>query len=243
MNEAEYGRMHDAEDAYWWFVARRELALGFMPKDRQRTLDLGCGTGVTLGLLQGEGWAAGLDFSVTALDFCRARGLKNLVQGDGARLPFASDAFDAVITLDTVEHIEDHRAVIAEIFRVLRPGAVVVTSVPAYRWLWGPHDVALMHFRRYSRGEFARLLSAAGFEVERASYSVFLLFPCVLVVRLLDRLFRRSAEVRLPALPGWLNRLLIGVMRFEGALLRKMNLPWGSSVIAVARKPNPPRIP
>jgi len=243
MNEAEYGRMHDAEDTYWWFVARRELALGWMPRERSSTLDLGCGTGVTLGLLQQKGWVVGLDFSVTALDFCLRRGLKNLVQGDGAQLPFTSNAFDAVITLDTIEHIENDRAVIAEIFRVLRPGGVVVTSVPAYRWLWGPHDVALMHYRRYSRGEFQRLLAAAGFEVERASYSVFLLFPCVLVVRVLDRLFRRSPEVRLPALPQGLNRILIAVMRFEGAMLRKFNLPWGSSVIAVARKPESPRIP
>lgn len=108
--------------------------------------------------------------------------------------------------------------------------------MPAFRWLWGPHDIALHHHRRYTKGEVLALLESAGFHVDLLSYSVFFLFPLVVGVRLLDRLLQRDARVRLPEVGTAMNRVLIWLMRIEGALLQKIPLPVGSSVVAVARK-------
>jgi SAM-dependent methyltransferase len=231
--------MYSLEGEHWWFVGRRRLALRLLDRfarARPQCLDLGCGTGVVLGELARRGAATGLDMSPLAIGYSRRRGLKKLVRGDAEALPFRAQTFDAVVSLDLFEHLPGERAGIEEAFRVLRPGGVLVLAVPAMMSLWGPHDVALMHRRRYTRSEVATRLEEAGFHVVRVSYSVCFLYPVVRWVRFLER--RRAGEPKssLRALPGWLNRILAGVQRSEAALIERMDLPWGSSVVAVARR-------
>jgi ubiquinone/menaquinone biosynthesis C-methylase UbiE len=235
----EYSRMFELEDHYWWFVARRELALSLLKQyglSHPTILDIGCGTGVVLSELEKLGTATGFDYSEHALDFCRKRGLKRLVQGDAHRLPFADATFDAVIGLDVFEHLERDEEAFRQVQRILKPGGILILSVPAFMSLWGPHDVALMHFRRYRKNEVARKLRAAGLRPIKLSYSVFLLFPLVAVIRFFERRRKGPAQANLPDIPSWMNRALIWLQRFEQTLTRFVNLPWGSSVICVAKR-------
>jgi ubiquinone/menaquinone biosynthesis C-methylase UbiE len=233
--------MYRLEDAYWWFVGRRRLAIGLLRKFLRPShpviLDLGCGTGVIATELASWSEPVGLDFSEKALAYCQSRGLKELIQARGEALPLRDRAVDGVLALDIFEHIEDDQAAFAEAFRVLRPGGVLVLSVPAFRTLWGPHDVALMHFRRYRRAEVVERLKRVGFTIERASYSVFFLFPIVVLIRILEKMKRGEAQASLPNTPVWMNRGLISLQNLEAGLIGRMALPWGSSVIAVARRP------
>ncbi len=244
MQTAEYDRMFALEGGHWWFVGRRILALKQLDRFARphgRILDLGCGTGAVLGELSRRGPATGLDMSPLALGYSQRRGLARLVRGDAGELPFGEGAFDAVVSLDLFEHLASDHAGIAEAFRVLRPGGVLVLSVPAMMSLWGPHDVALMHHRRYTKREVVARLEEAGFRVRRCSYSVCFLYPVVRVVRALERRRRSEPRSSLRSLPGWVNRLLVGVQRLEAALLGSFDLPWGSSVVAVAEKREAPR--
>lgn len=232
--------MRELEGHYWWFVARRSLAQQLIqrhggPKPG-RILDVGCGTGALMESLQANGWVVGVDFSPEALRFSGGRGLGRLTLGDAQRLPFASGSFDVVVSLDTIEHVPDDGAALAEVLRVLKPGGVFVMNVPAFQWLWGPHDVALMHFRRYTVPEARKKLEAAGFRCERMNYSVFFLFPVVVLRRFMEKFHRGPAVVRLPAVSSGLGQILVRLMEWEGALASRMRLPWGSSVVAVARK-------
>ena len=242
MNPDEYRRMFELESHYWWFVARRRLAFLLLNSalpgvPRPRVLDLGCGTGAFAVELAEHGEPVGADMSRLALDFARSRGSFGLVQADGSALPFQSESFDAAIGLDVFENIEADLAAITECARVLRPGGVLVLTVPAFRTLWGPHDVALHHFRRYRRREVRDRLVAAGLTPVRLSYSVFFLFPLVLLIRLFEKGRRGPAEASLPTVPRWLNSLLIRLGAVEAWLITFAPLPWGSSVVAVARKP------
>jgi SAM-dependent methyltransferase len=241
MHPDEYVRMHSLEDHYWWFVGRRTLALGLLRryvKAQPRILDLGCGTGI-ISREMGE-WAdvVSLDMSPIALKFCQGRGLTQLVRADGTALPLAGERADALIGLDIFEHIDDHVKAFQETYRVLEPGGLLVLSVPAFKWLWGPHDVALMHFRRYTKPEVDARLREVGFEIVKSSYSVFFLFPIVAIIRFFEKRKKGEPKASLAPLPGWVNSVLIRIQAAEAWFIHRVNLPWGSSVVVVARKPS-----
>jgi SAM-dependent methyltransferase len=239
VNPDEYIKMRQLEDHYWWFVSRRRLALDLWRRYAPTgvVLDLGCGTGAVAEEIARSSEVVGLDFTRLALNHAADRGLRSLVQGDGARLPFRAESFSAIVALDIFEHIENHESAFAEAARVLRPGGVLVLSVPAYRWLWGPHDVALHHFRRYTRSWVRRSVAQAGLEPVTVSYSVFLLFPVVILERLWGKFRRGPARSSLPPVSSFSNWLLVRLMAWEARGVVSPGWPWGSSVVAVARKP------
>lgn len=247
MNPAEYARMHALEDWYWWFVARRAAAARFLrdyapPERPLQLLDAGCGTGGMLDLLREwpDAEVTGVDVAAEALSFSRARGHRRLVGADLTCLPFRSGSFDAVTSLDVIEHVRDDARAVEELARVLRPGGVLVASVPAFQFLWGPHDEALHHCRRYGGEQFRDLLHGAGLRVEKQTYLLAALFPLAAVVRLAARgRSPEEAEAGVPRVPGVVNRALIGLQAAELAIAAHASLPFGLSILAVARKPVP----
>lgn len=240
MQAEEYERLFRYESSYWWFVARRRLALNllerFLPSGG-KVLDMGCGTGGFLSELPEKYTGVGFDLSPVALRMCRKRSLVRLAASDAQRLGARSEMFDAVVALDVIEHLDRDHSALAEAFRVLRPGGALIASVPAFQSLWSPHDVALMHRRRYRLGQFRANVARAGFDVRLASYAVFVLFPAVVAVRFLQKLVVGRPGASLPPVPPWLNGLLIRLQALEYKLLARARLPWGSSVVVVARKP------
>lgn len=240
LQSAEYARMYELEDRYWWFVARRDLALQFLSQvvpPNADILDVGCGTGKGQESFGVFGTVFGVDFSQDALQFCHQRGLERIARANAEKLPIQSNRFDTVVTLDTIEHVPDDQAAISEIFRVLKPGGHLLINVPAYQWLWGPHDVALMHQRRYSRTQVKKLLESNGFVVERLTYHIFFLFPLVALSRFMSKFKKGEPDAKLPPLPKFVESIFNIVQRGEAAILVRSNLPWGSSIVALARKP------
>lgn len=250
MNPDEYARMHALEDWYWWFVARRNASArmirDFAPPERPlRILDAGCGTGGMLDLYRTwpDARAVGIDLSPDALGFSHGRGHQRLVGGDLTLLPFRSGSFDVVTALDVIEHVPDDARALSEISRVLRPGGILVATVPAYQFLWGPHDEALHHQRRYHSAQFRDLIQAGGLRVERHSYLLMALFPLAAAVRLLGRNKKgNQSSAALPQVPPAVNRALIAFQGAELEIARRAPLPFGLTIMVVARKPVPARI-
>jgi len=248
MNPQEYDRMRQLEDWYWWFVARREAALRFAedfrpPRRPLRILDAGCGTGALLERLQNrpEVEVYGRDCSGEALPYTRQRGHGRLVQGDLTCLPFPDGTFDLITALDVVEHIREDEGALREVNRVLRPGGVLLVSVPAFHFLWGPHDTALRHVRRYTAREVAALMRRSGFQVSKLTYLLALLFPAFVAQRLLTKLRpnTENPQAQLVRVSKTLNRFLILLQGAELAVARRLSLPFGATVFCVARKPAP----
>ncbi len=102
-------------------------------KGKPKVLDLGCGTGVISGELTQWAEPISLDMSELALAFSKDRGIPTLVQARGEWLPLRTGSVDAVLALDVFEHVEDDGAALKEAFRVLKPGGVLVLSVPAFK--------------------------------------------------------------------------------------------------------------
>jgi SAM-dependent methyltransferase len=153
-------------------------------------------------------------------------------------LPFADATFDCVTSFDVIYHrwVRDDTAAVREMARVLRPGGLLLLRVPALKMLWGAHDEAVHSRHRYTRAEVRRLLASAGFEVLRDTYANSLLFPIVAARRALDRLTgRRGSDVGF--LPAPLEWAFGAALRIESRLLRRVSLPVGASVFALARKP------
>ena len=242
-----YDEFYRIERTHWWSVGMRgvfhmllERALGDVPAPR--LLDIGCGTGIALEELGRHGRACGIDLVWAALAYSKQRdpGLP-LVQGDVTRLPIATERVDAVLAFDVIEHLEDEAAALAEIHRALRPGGVALINVPAFPSLWSGKDTANHHRRRYRRPVLRRGLEAAGFRVERITYTNAFLFAPIWCARQIQRLSRRpwnsTAEYH-PA--SWTNTLLLRLLSFERGLLRLVDLPVGTSVTCVARRRESP---
>jgi len=247
MQPAEHRRMYRLEDDHWWFVGRRgilQVLLEGLGLDAGRTtiLDIGCGTGANLALLRRFGRVVASDAFPTALDLCRERGFTNVCGADAGRLPLPAGAVDIVTAFEVFEHLADDGAALAEVHRVLRSGGRLLLTVPAHPFLWSDHDRALDHHRRYTRRLLIRRLTEAGFAVDRLTYCFTLLFPPAAAIRLWERMARRvrgsngfpRPNVRETA--PWLSRMLLSVLACEAAMLRRMNLPFGLTLAAVARK-------
>ncbi len=244
MNVAEYERMYQLEDSYWWFVGRHLLVDKLLDqyydaRTDLTVLDVGCGTGAMSARLQKRGRVVSADFSSLALQFSRRRGLSGLAQIDAMNLGLAADSFDLITAMDMLEHLPDDHAAVCEFFRVLKPGGLVVAMVPAYKHLWSEHDTALMHFRRYTRAEMADLFLKRGFRLKRVSHTMTTLYPFVALQRRLKAASPPHDPPRafMPVFPPVINMLLTGLMRCENAISSRINLPFGSTVLCVAEKP------
>lgn len=243
MQAHTYAIMRQVEDQHWWYVGRRRIITSWVEsicrevgKRRPRILDVGCGTGANLQMLAKFGVAEGVDVSAEALDFCRARGLGRVRQGAAESLPYEDAQFDLVTGLDVVEHLDDDVGGLSEMRRVLRPGGRALLFVPAFMFLWGVQDDVSNHRRRYTRAELKDKLSAAGFTVERASYANITFFAPILFGRFVMRVtgLRPASENNINI--GALNGLLGGILGAERWWLRRMNLPFGVSIVCVARR-------
>ncbi len=243
MEEQAYRQQFQLENGHWWFEGRRAVMWALLGRagvrDGARLLDAGCGTGRNLQEFGRLGPAAGVDPSPEAIDFCRQRGIEGVTRGTIEHLEFPGGAFDLILATDVLEHLRDDRAALRELRRVAAPGANLLCTVPAYRWLWSGHDDEHHHFRRYTLRELRAALGAGGWRPVVESYFNTVLLPPIAAVRLLARRSRRDPEVARPDLrltPPVLNGLLAQPMRAEAALIgRGLRLPAGVSIGVVAR--------
>jgi ubiquinone/menaquinone biosynthesis C-methylase UbiE len=234
-----------AEREHFWFHGFRRFVAPLLEQAAAgrrdlSSLDCGCGTGNNLALLRAYGHAVGIDLTFSGLQYATSRGDHSVAQASATELPFPGEAFDIVSSFDVVYALPDdaEKAAFAEMFRVLKPGGHLVLNVAALPALRGNHSVLGGEVRRYTKRRMRWALERAGFTVERLTYTNFSILPIVAATRWLQRLSghkESSAEISVPAAP--VNAALTAVLAIESLALKAVDMPLGSSVLTLARKP------
>ena len=144
-----------------------------------RHLDIGCGPGTLIGLLDGTGELIGIDVSKNQTDYAQSRygdSLRQFQCSTVEGLPFNDNRFDSISLVELVEHLPEGRIqhLLREVRRVLKPGGKVVLTTPNYSSLWpllewllnrlGPVSYEHQHITRFNRRRLRDTLEQAGFQ-------------------------------------------------------------------------------
>jgi len=234
-----YGEVYRS---HWWWRSREanvvRVLREFLPRrdGRAKILDIGCGDGFIWPRLAEFGTVSGIEPDPALVapdspnrDHIEAAGLLE------AR-PRAAD-HDLVLMLDVLEHIEDEVAAVDRLAGLLAPGGALLVTVPALPMLWSEFDRLSGHYRRYTRATLRAALERAGLEVVSLRHT----FAWTVLPLFARRLFFSAAHaedshfVKAPVRP--LNAVLRGLSLADHAVTRRVPVPFGSSLTAVAVAP------
>jgi SAM-dependent methyltransferase len=235
----------------FWITSRNRIFHHLIMQALRRTgghslLEIGCGNGDLLRRLSEEPdvQLTGSEIYLKGLKYSQAKlPLVDFIQFDASE-GVTGERFDVIAAFDVLEHIEDDRATMANIFEMLSENGRLVLSVPQYMFLWSNLDEIVFHKRRYSRREMIQKLTNSGFVIERTTSFVFVLFPLMFVSRLLDRKIKPTANDghaldRRVRFSRFTNSLFDAVMRIDEFLIRLgLSLPFGGTLVFVAKKPS-----
>lgn len=235
--------MAERERTYWWHLGRLRIIQAYINrakenKQKLKIMNVGCGTGGTIDMLEGFGTVDNVDISDEAIRFMKERGYKRLTKVDGIQLPFKDKTYDLVGAFDVLEHIDDQVEALKEWKRVLKDDGAIVITVPAYQWLWTDHDISLHHKRRYTTKRLTEAAMAAGLKPQKKSYAIVFSLPLVVGFRFLNKALGRKtdSETSYVNVPDWANKLFTNLLYVEAEFHKRMRLPFGTSVVTILRK-------
>jgi SAM-dependent methyltransferase len=233
--------MAELDGRHWWYRARRDILADLITRrirlpEGARILEIGCGTGHNLEMLQRFGRADGIEIDPAARELAEQRLGRPIGSAPLPELTGVEDgAYDLVALLDVLEHVEADEAALASIAGKLKPGGRILITVPAHPWMWSAHDEVNHHKRRYTRKTLRGAIEAAGLRVEMLSWFNSLLFPLAAAARLAGRLTgAKDSDDKLPPKP--VNSLFEMVFGWERYALGRLPLPPGVSLVAIVSK-------
>ncbi|MEO0479326.1 MAG: class I SAM-dependent methyltransferase [Planctomycetota bacterium] len=249
MEPVAYDTIAQAQRDHFWFRGRRAIFESILKdtfeKSRQsgekpRILEVGCGPGGMLPLVERFGDVHALDISFESMEQCRDSGYPKVVAGSGLDLPYKDQSFDMVCLFDTIEHIPEDQKVLEEARRILKPGGVVFVSVPAYQFLFSQNDRLVHHQRRYTKAMLRERFAGAGLAPKKLTYFNTFLFPLILPAVMMVK-----AKEKIVGLPEGQTNLshsffkpihdvFAWFMGSEKHLIRHMEFPFGHSLVGVA---------
>ena len=239
MNPAYLAQYRALYERHWWWRARERIVLDAIRRWHQArvgdcVLDVGCGDGLFFDELARFGAVEGVEVESDAvsptnphLDRIHVRPFDETFQ--------PGRAYALITMLDVLEHLDDPRAALTHVASLLAADGTLVVTVPAFRSLWTRHDDLNHHRTRYTRWTLCPLFAEAGLHVVHARY-LFQWAACAKFgVRMKEALIRGE-----PQPPGigaaWINRFLLRLTLAEERIARPLRLPFGSSLMVIARR-------
>jgi len=246
MREIMYDAIYKNEKTHWWYCARREIVLSLLDLSLEnmrklKMIDFGCGTGAMLETLSEFGEVTGVDFSDKALEYCKSKFDGKLLQVNLNEKILLEDKYDIAVAMDVLEHLDDDYTGLCNMKNALINGGNLIITVPAFMFMWSAHDDNNFHKRRYTAKNLKQLLLKAGFEIKYLSYYNFWIFPIVAFLRVFFNLFKfnKNSEAENKKSNKFVNGLLYRIFKSEKLFVsRNISLPFGVSLITVAKKPN-----
>ncbi len=235
MDQSLWDAIAKVERRHWWFRGRREIVARVLEARLPAgasVLDVGCGTGFVLERLAERYEVTGLEPDESV----RARAHPSIA---GRLLPGGSDdlsalrghAFDAVLMLDVLEHVDDDVGALRQVGMALAPSGLLLATVPANPKLWSQHDVLNEHRRRYYSSMLTEAMRAAGYRVILLTHINSRLYPLAWVHRIAAR--STMGALALPLSP--LNRIFTSVFAGE-ARHGSPNYRRGLSLLTLATR-------
>ena len=241
MERIVYDRMAELDSRHWWYRARRDILATLIARQLKlppspRILEIGCGTGHNLEMLQRFGTADGIEIDPAARALAERRLGRPIGDSPLPALSGVPDCgYDLVAILDVLEHVEEDRAALESIARKLKPGGRILITVPAHPWMWSAHDEVNHHKRRYTRKALRKVIADAGLKLELLSWFNSLLFPLAAAARLAGRVTgKQDSDDTLP--PGAVNRLFETIFGLERYAVGRLPLPPGVSLVAIVSR-------
>jgi SAM-dependent methyltransferase len=230
---------------HWWFRGRQRILERVLCRELNgrhsiSIASLGCGPAEGLlwltKLTAPAGRILGLEY-----DLIHARHAPPEIEyviGDIASPPLAGSSFDAVLVLDVLEHLDDDTTGLREASQLVKPGGLLLVTVPALPNLWGGQDVVSDHRRRYTKSTLLEVFKRAALPIPRVTYFNTFLFMPVAGARWARRamgLGQRSRSDFDDIRPGFVNEMLAAIFSAEQYLIPHMGMPVGVSLLAVSR--------
>ena len=240
MKDKVYYDMTKLQKEHWWYKARREILDKIISKCKlsvnAKILEIGCGTGGNLLMLQKHGNVFAMEMDEFASEYAtRTTGVDVRKGRLPDNIPY-NEKFDLVCMFDVLEHIQDDKKALIEITKLLEPAGTLIITVPAYSWLYSAHDKMHNHYRRYSANALNEIISYSGLNILKISYFNTLLFPLVILTRLADMLRNSDESIGYSTPNKIVNQLLYRTFSIERLLVNKICLPFGLSIFAVCKK-------
>lgn len=242
-----YDFLYNVEEKHFWFAGRNEVIKMIVDrfigaKKGLRFLEIGCGNGIILALLEKLGFSlTGLDIDINALKLAQKRTNANLICADILKLDNRR-RYDAVGLFDVLEHVSDDRSFLRKIRGMLKTRGNIILTVPSDMRLWSRMDEISEHKRRYVKDELVALLANTGYKIEFVSHFNFLLYIPQLLVRRFHDVKHKDKndtcvyinELKIP--PLIINVFLKWLFILEDQILRIITIPFGASLIIVGSK-------
>lgn len=239
-----FAELAQLESTNFWFRARNELIIWAIQKfkaEAQTLLEVGCGTAFVLsGIAKSlpSISLSGSEIFVEGLSHASSRvPSAEFIQMDARQIPF-SDEFEVIGIFDVLEHIEEDKDVLAQLYTALKPGGVLLLTVPQHPWLWSISDEYACHVRRYTCTEIESKINETGFQILKSTSFVTLLLPAMLLSR---KIHKKNKQVFNPIhelkMNSFLNTVFYILMILELGVIRLgVTYPFGGSRLIVARK-------
>lgn len=244
MQVSEYKNYYDNEGSHFYYVALHELILTLAKRlvsgNRSviKILDAGTGTGGLAVKLKALGQVEAIDPHPLAVKYSRLRKVK-IKQAKVEKIPFPKNRFDLVTCIDILVVVKNDQKALRELWRVTKPGGVLIMRVSAHEWLRTKHEQVVIMRRRYERMEFIAKMQEAGWLVEKSTYMHFVLLPVLLVKSWWVKITNpKQAESNIDEVEKITNLVMLAMIRMENWWLSRFSLPNGIGILTVARKPH-----